>query len=224
VGGNETFSNLGRSSSAYATRSWTGDNGIEWTATDARTDQDLNGDAIALRAGTLQNAADITGGIGTLTFSYKRIFTGNSTLKVYVNGVQVGADITVSLDTPVVFSQVVNVSADAVIEIVNSGNRVAIDDVAWDCYSGSSARQAAPATSTLTNEVMLYPNPNKGQFQLQLTGETADVAVYNMAGSVIFNKTVNNNEMIDLGSASRGVYMVVITSGSTVSNKKVVVE
>ena len=225
VGGAEDFTNIPATSSAYATRTWTGNNGIQWTANDARTDQTLNGKAIGIRTGTLENVTPVTGGIGTLTFSYKRIFTGNSTLKVYVNGIQYGSTITVSLDTPVTFSQLINVSADATIEIENTGgNRIAIDDLAWDCYSGAGAKKAAPATTSLTNEVKLYPNPNKGQFQLELTGETADVAIYNMAGSLILNKTVSNNEMIDLGTASKGIYMVVITSEGTVSNKKIVVE
>src|SRR5690606_19997169 len=83
-GGTETFSNLGGASSAYQTRTWTGDNNIIWNATDARTDQDLTGDAIALREGILSNTTAITGGIGTLTFNYQRVFSGNSTLKVYV--------------------------------------------------------------------------------------------------------------------------------------------
>ncbi|MFP9098051.1 choice-of-anchor D domain-containing protein [Flavobacterium sp. RHBU_24] len=224
VGGGETFANIPASSTAYTVRTWTGDNGIGWTASDARTDQTLNGKAIGIKAGTLENTTLITGGIGTLTFNYKRIFTGNSTLKVYVNGVQYGGDITVSLDTPTVYSEVINVSADATIEIVNSTNRIAVDDIAWDCYSGSSARKAAAVATVSQKEVALYPNPSNGRFQVQLAGDNADVAVYNMAGSRILDKKVNNNETIDLSAAAKGIYLVVVTSGETVVNKKIVVE
>src|SRR5690606_8000772 len=133
-GGTETFSSLGGASSAYQTRTWTGDNNIIWNATDARTDQDLTGDAIALREGILSNTTAITGGIGTFTFNYQRVFSGNSTLKVYVNGVQYGADILVSQTTTSVYSQTINVIGNASVQIVNTGNRVIIDDLAWDCY------------------------------------------------------------------------------------------
>ena len=35
----ESFENIPASASSYATRTWTGDSGLDWTATDARTDQ-----------------------------------------------------------------------------------------------------------------------------------------------------------------------------------------
>ncbi|MBC8645450.1 hypothetical protein H9W95_19745 [Flavobacterium lindanitolerans] len=39
IGGNETFSNLGTASSTYTTRTWTGENGVTWSATDSRNDR-----------------------------------------------------------------------------------------------------------------------------------------------------------------------------------------
>ncbi|PHK27297.1 hypothetical protein VF13_41700, partial [Nostoc linckia z16] len=134
-GASETFGNIPASSSAYSTRTWTGDNGLAWSATDARTDQTLNGKAITLRTSTLKNTVPVAGGVGTLTFNYKRVFTGNSTLKVFINGVQYGGDITVASETAAIFSQVVNVSGNATVEIKNSGNRIIVDDVVWNCYS-----------------------------------------------------------------------------------------
>lgn len=225
--GSETFTNVGTAASAYGTKTWTGDNNIAWTATDARNDQTENGKAIALRTGSLKNTTVIVGGIGTLTFKYKRVFTGNSTLKVLVNGVQVGTDITVSADTAITFSHVVNISADATIELVNSGNRTVIDDITWDCYSGSSARTALAKNKTValeTAELVLYPNPNNGQFQLDLVSDNADVTIYDVTGKVVLRKTISDNEMIDLSNAGKGIYMVQITSGNTVTNKKVIIK
>jgi phosphotransferase system HPr-like phosphotransfer protein len=221
VGGSETFSNLGSSSSTYATRTWTGDNSVSWSATDARTDQDLTGDAIALRTGTLTNTTTVAGGIGTLTFNYKRVFTGNSTMKVFVNGTQYGGDITVSADTTTLFSQAINVTGPVTIEVRNSGNRIIVDDVAWNCYAGGGK---LAGTKSLSNEVVVYPNPNKGQFQLELPGAEANVEVFNISGTLILAKKVSNKETIDLGNTSKGIYLVKVTSGNTVSNKKIVVE
>lgn len=225
TGGGETFSNIGTAASSYATRSWTGDNGIEWTATDSRTDQTETGKAIAVRTGSVKNTEAILGGMGTLSFKYKRVFTGNSTLKVFVNGVQYGADITVSSDVATTFSQPINVSADATIELVNSGNRTIIDDITWTCYEGSGARVAMKSKSEVIedSEVVVYPNPNNGQFQIDLASETADVVVYDATGKVIVKKSVSDNEVIDMASAQKGIYMVVITSGAKVATKRVVI-
>lgn len=221
VGGSETFSNLGSSSSAYATRTWTGDNGVAWSATDARTDQDLTGDAIAVRIGTITNTAAVSGGIGTLTFNYKRVFTGNSTLKVFVNGTQYGGDITVSADTTTLFSQAINVTGAVTVEIRNSGNRTIVDDIAWNCYAGTG-KSAATQTG---HEINLYPNPNQGQFQLDLKPqEAAEVSVFDFSGNEILSKKVSGDESIDLKNAVKGIYMVRIKSGDTISNKKLIVK
>lgn len=229
TGASETFSNIGASASSYGTRTWTGDNNIDWIATDARTDQTENVKAIAFRAGSVKNVDPILGGIGTLTFKYKRVFNGNSTLKVMVNGAQVGADITVSSDTALTHTATVNVSADAVIELVNSGNRIVIDDITWTCFEGA-ARSAVTVKSKSNgsvenvSDVTLYPNPNNGQFQISLNAETADVMVFDALGKVVLNKKVSNNEMIDLGAAERGVYLVNITTANNTISKKVIVK
>ncbi|MEZ0005859.1 hypothetical protein ABH942_001216 [Flavobacterium sp. 28YEA47A] len=226
VGGTETFSNLGSNSNSYATRTWTGNNGITWSATDARTDQDLNGDAIALRTGTLTNTSFITTGIGTLTFNYQRVFTGDSVLKVFVNGVQYGGDIAVTSTATTVYSQVINVSGNATIEIRNSVNRVIIDDVAWTCYSASprAAVSNKKSTTALDSEIKLYPNPNSGQFQLDFAGENADITVFDSLGKNILSKKVASQEVIDLGNVQKGIYIIQIKSGNTTATKKVAVK
>ncbi|QYJ68401.1 choice-of-anchor J domain-containing protein [Flavobacterium litorale] len=140
--GSESFSNLGSNSSAYSTRNWTGDGAIGWTANDARTDQTITGTAITLRTSTLTNTTTISGGIGTLSFDYKRSFSGNSTLRVYVNGVQYGGDVTVSSESVSNFSQEINVTGDVTIEIQNSVKRTTIDNISWTA--------GAPAGPTVT--------------------------------------------------------------------------
>ena len=88
--GTETFTNIPASNSSYTTRNWTGDNGLTWTATDARTDQTLNGRAIAIRNGSVF-CYDMTNGIGNLSFTHQQIFSGsNSVLQIYINNTLVG--------------------------------------------------------------------------------------------------------------------------------------
>lgn len=223
VGGSETFTNIPAASTTYATRTWTGDNGVTWSATDSRTDQTLTGKAIAVRTGTVKNTAAVAGGIGTLTFNYARVFTGNSTMKVFVNGVQLGADVTVSLDTPTQFTYNVNVTGPVTVEVRNSGNRIVVDDIAWTCYAGSSAKPAA--VKPASGEVMVYPNPNKGTFRVSsLTSGTADVTVFNLQGKAVHTQIVSNGDVVSLRNAAPGLYLVTIKDGNIISSKRLIVE
>jgi hypothetical protein len=227
AGGTETFTNTGSATTAYSTKTWTGDNDIRWTATDSRNDQLLGGSkAITLRTGYVTNTTLITGGIDTLSFSYARIFTGNSTLKVYVNDVQIGGDITVSLDTPTIFSQVVNVAGNATVRIVNSGNRTIIDNVTYNCYEAPAARKALAVNNgnTTSQNVILYPNPANGRFHISFGTATANIAVFNVLGEMVLSKTINNNDVVDLSSASKGLYTVTVTANGKTTNHKVVIQ
>ena len=229
-GGEETFTNTGAPQSNYTTRTFTGDNQVTWTATDARTDQTLTGKAIALRAGSLTNTNfPSSPGMTNLSFNYKRVFTGNSTIKVYVNDQQYGNDIIVTSETPAAFNTSMNITGNVTIRIENSGNRVVIDDLVWTCNS-SFAKPALQAKMAVNSEVLgdikLYPNPNNGQFQIQLGNSetTAAVVVYDLTGKKVFGKNVADNENIDLRNIQKGMYLVSITSEGTVSTKKIIVK
>lgn len=137
--GSETFTNIPTNNAGqYLTRNWTGDNSVAWTATDARTDQTISGKAITLRNGTLSNDVAQPGGIGTLTFDYARIYTGNSTLKVFVNGTQYGGDIIVSSTTATTASISINLTGSISLSFQNSGKRTRIDNVSWTCFNSSA--------------------------------------------------------------------------------------
>src|SRR5690606_31830 len=88
--GSETFENIGASVSSYAPVNWTGDNGLSWSVTDARTDLTLTDRALTLRNSTL-TAPSVAGGIGSFTVTTKRVFGGSSgTFNLNVNGSVVG--------------------------------------------------------------------------------------------------------------------------------------
>lgn len=147
---NETFSNLGPYS-GYGTETWTGDSGGTWTATDARTDQTINGKAITVRDGSLASPT-ITGGIGDLTMTTKRFFGGGSgNLNIIVNGSQVGTVPYSNTETTTTITGInISGSIDVVIETPSSGDRVGIDDLQWTAYAGS--------TNDQTTEVNLPSN------------------------------------------------------------------
>jgi hypothetical protein len=146
----ESFTNIPASATNYVLRTWTGDNGGTWTASGARTDQTLTGRAICF-GNTADNPRNLTsninaGGMGTLTFNYVRGFTGTGgrTIQVWVNGVQIGADITVSNTSDVVqiYNNPINISGSVTLEIRSTGSsQVIIDDVSWSCFSGCMPTQ-----------------------------------------------------------------------------------
>ncbi len=155
--GTETFTNLTTTSAtSYLTRNWTGDNGLAWSSTDSRADQTLTGTAVTLRNGSV-TCNTIPGGCGTLTFNYKRAFTGNSTLKVFINGVQYGATITVSSTTPTLASIPVNVAGNFNLELRNATKRTVIDDVSWTAMASCTAptvQASAMSFSAITSSSM----------------------------------------------------------------------
>lgn len=146
----ETFDNAGNVGS-YDLIPWIGDNGVQWNATDARSDQDLNGDeAIMLQNGSLTNTTTVPGGCGEISFNYARIYAGNSTLKVYVNGVQYGGDISVTSTSSSLFSAIVNIGGPITVELENSGNRTLISNLAWTCSAGCSPTQTISGFTPLS--------------------------------------------------------------------------
>lgn len=133
---NESFSNLGPYG-GYQTETWTGDDGGTWTATDARTDQNINGSAICIRDGVLTSPIS-AGGIGSLTVTTQRVFSGGSgNLDVRVNGVSVGS---VPYDGTVQTTTISNIDLAGNVQIEidatnSSSDRVAIDDLSWTCFA-----------------------------------------------------------------------------------------
>ncbi|MDR9488629.1 MAG: hypothetical protein RI557_11290, partial [Salibacter sp.] len=138
----ETFINMGPGNS-YTTKTWSGDNGFgTWTATDARTDRTINGDAITVRNGELTSPT-ISGGIDNLTLTTERQYSGGSgNLTVKVNGSTVG---TIPYDGTTQTSTINNINVSGnftlVIETPSNGDRVAMDDLTWD-QPGSAAQSS----------------------------------------------------------------------------------
>jgi hypothetical protein len=155
--GSEDFTNLPTvNATAYQTRSWTGTNGVTWTAEGARTDQNLTARAICF--GTTGNrwvtSPSYANGMGTLTFNYVRGFTGTNarSLQVWVNGAQVGPTIAVSAtsDAVVAHSQVINIAGNVVLEIRSTGAaQVIVDDILWTPFNPGPTASFATATSSV---------------------------------------------------------------------------
>jgi endonuclease I len=151
--GTETFTNIPAASSSYAARTWTGDNGLTWNATDARTDQTITGPAMVIRVGAI-SCTGMPNGVGSLTFKYKQVFGGTgAVLEVRVAGTLVGSVTGLTQDVvgTATFNNI-NVAGNFDLEIkqTTSGLRVAIDDVTWTGYSGLPCTTPAAQPTNLT--------------------------------------------------------------------------
>ena len=184
---NVDFTGAGNSGS-YGTITWT-DASIPWQGTDARGDQDLNGnEAIMLRNGSLTNTSSVAGGIGILSFDYARIFSGNSTLKIFVNGTQYGSDITVSNTASTTFSMAINLTGNIDIELRNSSKRTLINNLKWEC--GASG----PEIEIQGNATEIVDGDNSPAFSDDTDFGTTAVA----GGSIVKNYTIINTGGADL--------------------------
>lgn len=208
--GTEDFSNIPAASSTYATQTWTNNN-ITWTATDARTDQTINGKAITVRNGNLLSST-VSGGIQSLTVTAQLKFGGSdSSLNVEVNGVQVGT-IPYNAATPTTTTiNNINVSGNITIKLINpvSGNRVAIDDLSWTCFTSLGTAETSKDKSQFT----IYPNPVKNN-ELFVKGENLNriskAQIYDLSGKLI--ETIENpfktSNRINLKGLSKGNYIM----------------
>lgn len=208
--GTEDFSNIPAASSTYATQTWTNNN-ITWTATDARTDQTINGKAITVRNGNLLSSA-VSGGIQSLTVTAQLKFGGtDSSLNVEVNGVQVGTiPYNAAAPTTTTINNI-NVSGNITIKLINpvTGNRVAIDDLSWTCFTSLATAETTKDKSQFT----IYPNPVKNN-ELFVKGENLNriskAQIYDLSGKLI--ETVENpfktSNRINLKGLSKGNYIL----------------
>lgn len=85
-------------------------------------------------------------------------------------------------------------------------------------------------TSQLT-DFSIYPNPSKGNFNIQFDNRTSNeikVNVFDMRGRTIFENKYSNqatfNENIQLNNAQAGVYLVSVTDGTQKIVKRIVIE
>ena len=220
--GNETFETIpSESSASYLTRTWT-NNGITWTATDARTDQTISNKAITIRDGALTSSSSANG-IGSLTVTTQLKFTGsNGTFTVKVNGTAVG---TVPYNTSATTTTIsnINVSGNVVITLENNSttNRVAIDNLSWTCYSGT-ARQVQSISSELIsdqNTLQISPNPVSNN-EIFVKGETQNIKkaeIYNLHGKVmqtIDQPFKNGKNSIKIKNLEQGIYILKLDASS----------
>jgi hypothetical protein len=91
--------------------------------------------------------------------------------------------------------------------------------------------QPLSSNSNQINDLVVYPNPNNGNFNIQFTsnsGNEIKVNVHDVRGREIFAKSYNNNglfnESLELNNVQSGVYLVTVQDGARKEVKKIVVQ
>jgi endonuclease I/chitodextrinase len=221
----ESFENIPASASSYGIQTWTGDSGLNWTATDARTDLNVNARAIVVRNGSL-SASTSADGIGSLTVTTQQFYTGNSgTFNLRVNGNIVG---TIPYSTTSVTTTIsgINIAGDVIISITDNSNlnettksRVAFDDLSWTCFSGLGLETLSQ------KDFKIYPNPSKGDFNIifdDTNGKHA-VAIFSLLGQKVFEKNNIESSSISVMNLQKGTYLIKVTKDSKSVVKKIVI-
>lgn len=197
--------------SSYGDRTWSG-NGIVWTATNARSDNQIYIDgvdnkAICIKKGKLISST-IAGGVGNLSVKTYLPFNdsaGNYILKI--NGVQKGL-IPYSKTAKTQLIENINVAGNVIIELIDetTSNRVSFDNLTWTCYSAMATNESAVKNQKIT----VYPNPVKGdQFFISGIDKNETVKVYSLTGQLLQTiNNVNDKEQVNLKKLSKGVYFI----------------
>lgn len=215
----ETFENLDTSIGSYSNVSWTGDDGGTWYATDSRTDQSLNSNAITVRNGAL-TLPSTSGGIGTLTVTTQRVFSGGSgTFNLKVNGNVLG---TIAYDDTVQTITIPNINIENNVSVVidgntTSGNRVKFDDLSYTCYTALGIEEFNSVN------VKLHPNPFKNNLTVVLNSDIeTNVEIFDILGKCVFKKAFNRTSILNLQALKTGIYILRISQNNKTISKKLV--
>ena len=64
--------------------------------------------------------------------------------------------------------------------------------------------------------VNIYPNPSNGLYKIDYESEAFKVFVYDVYGKLVFEKTIESGDVVDIRSAGKGLYMLKIVDGNAV--------
>lgn len=154
----------------------------------------------------LTSAAQICAGeSATLTATGANTYTWMSNVN-YLKGTQVSITPNTSITYTVIGSDASKCESNALVTVSVS-----------DCVG-------LKEVSNGVNSARLYPNPNNGQFTLEMSGENAKtIEVIDMLGKVVLSvKTADQKLDINGSNLSAGVYYVKIQSGKSINALKFV--
>ncbi len=93
-----------------------------------------------------------------------------------------------------------------------------------DAWPTMETLELANAEENTLHNLAIYPNPNKGQFSINLPEEDCDIVIYNSLGQQVFSQQAKGTTNLNLESLNSGMYFVTVKSESAVSTLKFVKE
>ena len=161
-----------------------------------------------------------SGGIGTLTVTTQRVFSGSDgTFNVRVNGTSVGT--IVYSDEPQTIT-IPNINIENSISVVIDGNstasnRVKFDDISYSCYADLGIDEFNESS------ISLYPNPVKSNLTVDLKTDTeTNLEIYDILGKRVFESKLYKTSAINLQALKAGIYIVRLIQNNTTVSKKLV--
>ncbi len=218
----ETFESIPANSSSYSLRTWTGDNGLTWSATNARTDQTLTTRAITMRNGVLTSPT-VNGGIEDLTITTQRTFSGGAgTYNIKVdNGTTITTVGTVPYDATVQTTTILGINIIGSVSIIldrasgSTGDRVKFDDLSWTCHAVLGIEKLS-----LSN-IKIYPNPASGNSLTIDTQENVNISVFDILGKQVLRSQISrDNNQIDISRLNSGMYLIRLQTENGSATKK----
>ena len=98
-------------------------------------------------------------------------------------------------------------------------------DCAWlDNIVFPPAETITITQEIVTNGMTIYPNPNHGQFSINLPEEDCDIVVFNSVGQQVYSQQAKGLTTLNLEGLNEGVYFVKVKSANTVNTMKFVKE
>jgi hypothetical protein len=148
---------------------------------------------------------------------------------IHIDGsLNVGLRVPLSINVRMIFAMEVFNRKDLFPRELQStiSNNVKEKSMIWYCEQGWGVN----VNDLLTNTVSLFPNPAKDFTNIQASvvsiNEPSVVSVFDMSGKLIFKGNANADGFIQLNTAdmNSGIYVVNVTTGSTVLTSKLIVE
>ena len=99
-------------------------------------------------------------------------------------------------------------------------------DCAWIDYIVFPASDVIAITQETTMDgIVLYPNPNHGQFSINLSEEDCETSVFNSMGQQVYQQSnAKGLTTLNLESLNNGMYFVTVKSANSISTLKFVKE